>query len=285
MFLTLRQRRGLAAMAGTVAALAALAAPTAASAATSTESLALTGGSLSIGTLTAPSLSGSIGATVTGNLPYGNWSDATGSGSGWNGTIALSLFHYQSAWTQTLGTTTALGSTTSGNYTGSGEGSYTVTITSFTSPTLQYSYAGLTSGTGSATLGVTNTTSTIASGVTITWGPTTTTYAAGMAYSIKVGNLPATALSLNNASGGSIVATGGTTSPNPTFTNTTATPAEGSGADPTQTVGASTKFITAAVNQGAGTYTVTPSATITSDAYAWAATYVAQVTYTIVSGP
>ena len=258
-----------------------------AAAASSTTSLSLTGGSLSIGTLTATTINSNIGGTSTGNLPYGSWTDATGLGAGWNGSIALSLFHYQGNWTQTAGTTTSLGSNTSGDYTGSSEGSYTVTVTGYTSPLLSFSYAGLESGTGTATLLAGNVASSIGTkGVTITWAPLTTTYAAGMTYSIQVGNLPSTALSLNNASGGSIVATGGTTSPAPAFTNKTATPAEGAlVGDPTQNVGTATKFLTAAVNQGVGSFTVTPSASITSDSFAWAQTYTAQVTYTISSGP
>jgi hypothetical protein len=246
-------------------------------------------GSLSIGAPTAGSVAATVGAGVaTGALPFGTWSDQTGCGSGWNGTIAMSLFHYQGAWVQTAGAARALGSTTSANYTAAGSGYYTVTVTSYASPTLNYSYAGIESGTGTATLAAGNTSKAVGTkGVTIVWGPSSTTYAATMAYTIKVGNLSATALTL--ADGGapaSIAANSGTVSPNPTFTNTTANITEGSGADPTQTVGAATKFVTVAVvNQGMGDYTVSPRASVAFDPSVWAQTYVAQVTYTIVSGP
>jgi large repetitive protein len=246
------------------------------------------GGSLSIGAPAAGSVTATIGAgPATGSLPSGTWSDQTGCGSGWNGTIAMSLFHYQGVWAQTAGAATALGSTTGATYTAVGSGYYTVTVTGYVSPTLTLSYTGIESGTGTATLGAGTTTSTIgAKGATIVWGPSSTTYAAGMAYTIKVGNLSSTALTL--ADGGApatVAANAGTVSPNPTFTNTTASIPEGSGADPTQTVGAATKFVTAAVSQGMGDYTVSPRASVAFDPSVWAQTYVAQVTDTIVSGP
>lgn len=279
-----RTARGSVVAGSVVAGLALLATPALTDAATSTQSLVLTGGALSIGTVTPGSISGAVGATVSGGLPSAPWSDATGLGLGWNGTIASSLFHYQGSWAQTSGTTTALGTTTSGNFTAVGEGSYVVTITSVVGPLISYSYSGFSTGTGTDTQLVGNTTSAVANGATITWAPTTTTYATGMQYSIPVGNLPATAMVLNNASSGTITQTSGS-SPPPVFVNQTATPAEGSGADPTTTVGAATKFVSAQLFHGAGTYTVAPSATLTSDATAWANTYVAQITYTIASTP
>jgi hypothetical protein len=263
--------------------------PMLASAATtqnSTESLVLSSGALSVGVLTPGSTSATVGSgSATGALASGTFADATGTGTGWNGTIAMSLFHYQGLWVQTVGAATALGSTTSATYTAVGSGYYTVTVTSYAAPTLNFSYAGIESGTGTATLAGGNTTSTFgAKGMSIVWGPSSTTYAATMAYTIKVGNLASTALTLANGAA-TIAATGGTTSPNAAYTNTTANIPEGSGADPTQTVGAATKFVTAAVNQGMGSYTVSPQATVAFDPSVWAQTYVAQVTYTIVSGP
>jgi hypothetical protein len=266
--------------------------PTPARAATtqsSTENLVLSSGALSVGALTPGSASATVGGgPATGALASGTFSDATGTGTGWNGTIAMSLFHYQGLWVQTVGAATALGSTTSANYTAAGSGYYTVTVTSYAAPTLNFTYAGIESGTGAAaTLGGGTTTSAVGTkGVTIVWGPSSTAYAATMAYTIKVGNLASTALTLADAGApAAIAATGGTTSPNAAFTNTTANIAGGSGADPTQTVGAATKFVAAAVNQGMGSYTVSPQASVAFDPSVWAQTYVAQVTYTIVSGP
>ncbi|HEV7467591.1 MAG TPA: hypothetical protein VGP96_14920 [Candidatus Dormibacteraeota bacterium] len=238
--------------------------------------------------LTPGSASATVGGgPATGALASGTFSDATGTGTGWNGTIAMSLFHYQGLWVQTVGAATALGSTTSANYTAVGSGYYTVTVTSYASPNLNFSYAGIESGTSSAALGGGTTTSTFgAKGMSIVWGPSSTAYAANMAYTIKVGNLASTALTLADAGApAAIAATGGTTSPNAAFTNTTANIPGGSGADPTQTVGAATKFVAAAVNQGMGSYTVSPQASVAFDPSVWAQTYVAQVTYTIVSGP
>jgi photosystem II stability/assembly factor-like uncharacterized protein len=247
------------------------------------------GGSLSVGAPTAGSAAATVGAgPATGSLPFGTWSDQTGCGSGWNGTIAMSLFHYQGVWAQTAGAARALGSTASAAYTAVGSGYYTVTVTSYASPNLNFTFAGIESGTGTqATLGGGTTTSTFgAKGMSIVWGPSSTTYAANMAYTIKVGNLSSTALTLADAGApATITANAGTVSPNPTFTNTTANIAEGSGANPTVTVGAATKFVTAAVGQGQGDYTVTPQASIALDPSVWAQTYVAQVTYTMVSGP
>ncbi|MDB5064415.1 MAG: hypothetical protein JWM18_849 [Chloroflexi bacterium] len=254
----------------------------------SSENLVLSSGALSVGVLTPGSASATVGGgPATGALASGTFADSTGTGTGWNGTIAMSLFHYQGLWVQTVGAATALGSTTSATYTAVGSGYYTVTVTSYAAPTLNLSYAGIESGTGTATLGGGNTTSTIGTkGVTVVWGPSSTTYAANMAYTIKVGNLASTALTLADAGApATIAATGGTTSPNAAFTNTTANITEGSGADPTQTVGAATKFVAAAVNQGMGSYTVSPQASVAFDPSVWAQTYVAQVTYTIVSGP
>jgi hypothetical protein len=255
----------------------------AASAASGTESVTVQAGSLTVSSVLTGSVSGTVGAaSLSGNLDQATWQDFSGSGSGWHGQIATQQFNYTGTWYQSAGATTALGSTGSGVYTGSGTSNYyTVTITSYTLSVVSFSYTGAESGTGSATLGVGTTLSNVGSkGVTITWGPATTTYASGMAYSIHVGNLATTALTLNDGSG-SITAVSGTTSQPPTFQNNTANLTATSPGTP----GPAVAFLTAKKHKGAGAWTVVPAASITLDNSVWAAQYSTTLTYTIASGP
>src|SRR5438067_691838 len=114
--LNTRARCTTLAVAGLVA-LAALPAPASASS-TSTDTLALAAGSLSISNLTSASFSASITAgTLNTGLNSATWTDATGLGLGWNGTLALQSFIYQGTWSAASGST-ALTSTASGAYTG-----------------------------------------------------------------------------------------------------------------------------------------------------------------------
>ena len=275
-----------------VAALAATAAPLGAHAATSTGTLSLTGGSLSMSglasfTTTSTSLSGGSHATPMNNA---TWADSTGSGAGWNGTVAVTQFIDQGAWSQTSGTTTALSSTSSGAYTGSaGAGSITVTVTqaldTTASTTLTYSYSDVetgvtTTGSGTATKG---TAATLMNGLTITFAALTA-YPQNATYESKFGILGTSALALNT--GQATVAASGTTSGGsnlPVLQNNGITVTAGG---PSTYSTTPIKFISAAVNTGMGTFSVTPGATITWDPNnVWPASYTASLQYNIVSGP
>jgi hypothetical protein len=108
----LKPRRRLAAVVS-VAAFAALstavmALPAAAATQTGTETVTLTAGSLSIagcGTCSA-ALSGPVGPlAIVGGAPAAIWTDATGSGTGWDGTLQATTMVYTGNWAQTGGTT------------------------------------------------------------------------------------------------------------------------------------------------------------------------------------
>jgi hypothetical protein len=231
-------------------------------------------------------------ASVSGTLPSAQWSDTTGTGNGWSGTIAVSLFNYTGPWTTDTGTD-ALGATTSGVYTGTGDIYYTVTVSSCTfnasGSSLSLNYAGAETGTFNATLSLLQTTaSTVGThGITITWVQQSATatscpYAANDAYGIQAGNFSATALTLADGNAGATITPAtGTTSPNPAFVNATSSVTGGT----PSAVGAAVKFLSAATSTGEGTYTVVPYATLTVDTSVWSATYSATVTYTIASGP
>jgi hypothetical protein len=115
--------------------------------------------------------------------------------------------------------------------------------------------------------------------VTITFA-VGTTYSAGDQFTIHVGNLPASALQLG--SGTSVTPTGTTAATAPVFTNSASTVTGGTATS----VGSGVKFVTAALNTGMGSFTVTPSGTVNFDGNLdWAGTYTAQVSYSIVTGP
>lgn len=272
-----------------VAALAATAAPLGAKAATSsTGTLSLLGGGLSISgmssfTTTATSLS--VGSLAT---PMNNaiWADNTGSGAGWNGTVAVSQFVDQGAWTQTAGTTAALQTTSSGAYTGTaGAGSIDVTVTADTLLNVTYTYTDIENGTstpGAGTAVKGTATALGLNGITITFA-SGTTYSTNAIYDVKFGILPTSALALTTSQA-TVSATGSTQGGAnlPTFQNNSSTVTAGG---PT-TAGSAVKFISAAVNTGKGTFSVTPGGTITWDPNnVWPASYTASLQYNIVSGP
>lgn len=251
---------------------------------TGQSTISLTGGTLSIGTVTNQTISGTIGSTLTGSLPSAAWSDNTGSGSGWNGTIAVSDFTYTGQWSQTSGTTQALGSTNGGSYTGTNDGVYyTVTVASGgTSSSTPYSYTSNdsgASGTGSATNG--SSTSLGLNGINITFA-SGTTYGSGDTYTVHAGTQSTTTLALD-ATVGSITAASGTSSPAPAFANSGTV--VGGGGTGVTSYGTAVKFVSAAVNTGMGTYTIVPGASLSVDGSSWAASYLGGVQYTIASGP
>jgi hypothetical protein len=260
----------------------------AAFAATGTSSTSTTSGSLSIGSTTSHTISAPVGGTGTGILPSAAWSDSTGTGDGWNATVALSDFTYTGSWKQTSGTTTSLSSSTSA-FAGTNNGvEYTVTVGSSgsgtstpyswtsTDPTDKAGATGLTATNGTAVEVGTN-------GLYINF-TSGTTYASGTAYEIKAGTQSASALSLDtSATNAAITASSTTTSTDPTFAGNSTTV---SGGGPGSTAyGTAVKFVSAALNTGMGTYTVDPGASVTADLSSWTATYTAGVQYSIVTGP
>ncbi|MBV8527866.1 MAG: hypothetical protein JOZ75_06095, partial [Candidatus Dormibacteraeota bacterium] len=110
----LSRRRTLAGVA-VVAAVVATALPIGARAATSsTVTLALgAGGGLSISSMSAytTATTSSAAGTLATPLNSATWSDQTGLGLGWNGTLAVTQFIDQGAYSQTAGTATALSTT------------------------------------------------------------------------------------------------------------------------------------------------------------------------------
>lgn len=249
---------------------------------TGNENLVLNSGALSIGSVTNGTISGTVAGTSSGDLPSALWSDTTGSGSGWNGTLALSSFIYTGAW-QPQGTAPALSSNTAGAYTGASDGLLiTVTVASGgTTSSTPYSYTD-NGGTTVAVLGTaTNGTPvTIEAGVTIDFAAGTA-YPAGAQYLIQVGAQSTSALELDTAaSGAGVTASSGVSSPAPTLRNN-AVAVTGGGTG----LGTAVVAVAANTNQGMGSYTVVPGASVIIDSNSWAATYTAQAQYTITTGP
>ena len=290
----LLSRRRIFAGVAVVAALSATALPLSARAATtSTVTLALgSGGGLSISGMTAfttATTSSALGTLAT-PLNSATWADTTGSGSGWNGTLAVTQFIDQGAWTQTAGTATALNSTASGAYTGSaGAGYINVTVTQVGDTTgatsLAISYSDVengttTNGTATATKG---SATTLVHGLTITFA-TGTAYPQNAVYQSKFGILPTTALALNTAQGS--VAPQGTTLGlvnDPLLVNNGSTVTAGG---PSTYSASPVKFLSALILTGVGSFTVSGGATITWDPNnVWQANYTAGAQYTIASGP
>ena len=106
-----------------VAAGAAALAPLSASALTqqpAQQTTSFTPGALSIAVpaaTTFPATALSAG-TLTSGVNAAQWSDSTGSGAGWNGTLAIQHFHITGTGAWTPGASNVLANTNSGQYTG-----------------------------------------------------------------------------------------------------------------------------------------------------------------------
>ncbi len=253
--------------------------------ASGTSSATMSSGSLSIGTLTPETISVTIGSTGNGIMPSALWSDTTGTGNGWNGTIAVSDLSYTGSWVA-QGSATALTTATSNSYADTQNGVYyTVTTGAISSGAGSYTWTSTdtTDHLGGSGTAVANTANAVGTkGITINFG--TQTLASGSVYIIKAGTQSSSAMSLDtSATGASITASGSTMSANPTWVNNS-TVVSGGGVASTA-YGPAVKFISAAQMTGMGSYTVNPGMMITSDASSWAATYTASVQYSIVTGP
>ena len=263
----------------------------ASSTSTSTDSLVLSSGALSISSMTAFSTTSTVltAGTLATALNAAAWADTTGTGNGWNGTLALEQFIDQGVWAQTSGTATSLASTASGAYTGSaGAGSIVVTVTqsgdTTTATSLSISYKDIENGvtttnTASATKG---SALALMNGITITFA-SGTAYPQNATYQSHFGILPTTALALNTTDA-AVTATGTTQGGSnlPTFVNNSGTVTAGGPA----TYGTALQFVSAAVNTGLGTFSLNGGGTITWDPNnVWQATYTANAEYNIVTGP
>jgi hypothetical protein len=274
-----------------VAAAAAALAPVYASAATTgvgSQTTSFSPGALSItapASTTFPSTALSAG-TVTSLVNAAVWGDSTGSGAGWNGTLAIQDFHITgvSAWTP--GASAALANNNSGQYTGTTQAAdYTVTVTAAStgvSTTVAISWSGDETGTGNATKGTPFVMGAL--GMTIDFA-SGQAYAVTDVYTAQVGNLAATALAVAQPT--TTVATfGGTTTGGtnlPTATGGTSTVTSGTVSTYSATP---VKVVTAARFRGKGTFTVTPGVTLIWDPNnTWALPYTASAQYSITSGP
>ncbi len=263
--------RNLPAVAAMGAALAAALLPTPALALVDTQTIT---------NVTASTASVSITAgLLDGALPAADWTDsAVLLVSAWHGTVAVSLFNLTGSWAKTAGGHT-LTVATSGTYTGTlSQAYYVVTVTADTGTNVSASV------TGSETATITGQAKSSAlavgtKGVTITFD-TGVTYASGDAFTIHAGNLPAAAMKLHTASGTLTRLSGGVSA---SFQNdgTTVT-----GGTPT-VVGTAVQFITCPGGIGlSDSFHVVPGMEITYDQNnVWAGSYVAQVSYTMSTGP
>lgn len=264
-------------MAGLLSALGAMAFAPMAWAASGTATVNLTGGTLSVGSVGTDNMSVQIGVTGNGQLPSADWADATGTGDGWNGSVAVSALTYTGQWVAASGSP-ALGSTSAGTYAGTSDGIwYKVDVTAAvagTSVSFSYTsnYPGDTSGTGTAALGAA--TAVGNEGLTITFSATGT-YASGDTYTVTAGT-QANTMSVDTAVATPVTSTG-TTSPAPTYVNNGASISS-----------SGVKVLSAAQYtgmSGSGYYTAAPGVSFTPDSNSWAATYSGNLTYTIASGP
>ena len=274
-------RLGVLGLAATVAALAAFPVRASAASATGTDTFTVTGGSLSlasVGTAAfAVTLSSGTVTTAATNLNSGPYADTTGSGAGWNGTVAVQQFVNTGAW---VPTGTALNSNASNGYTGTTlDANYAVTVSSDGGTTVAVAWTGTESGSGTATKGSAFNIGT--KGISITF-KSGSTYLTTDLYSIKADVLATSAMTM--AAGGNCTATGTTaTGANiPSMTNTSSTVTGGT----YNTYGTAVKVITAPAGFGLGTFTCTPKSTLSVDSNtALPGSYTATAQFTIATGP
>jgi len=169
---------------------------------TGTDTLTVTGGSLAVASVGSATFTVTLGSgtvtTAATNLNAGTYTDTTGSGAGWNGTLALQQFVDTQPW---VAIGTALASNASAAYTAtSADAFYSVAVTANAATTVNVTWAGTESGSGTATKGSAFAIGT--HGLTITFA-TGITYLVTDTYSIKADVLSTTALTM--AAGGSCV--------------------------------------------------------------------------------
>ena len=241
--------------------------------------VASTTGSLSVSNVSPSDISVPVDSTGYGSLPSASWSDTTGSGNGWQGSVAASDFSYTGAWTPN-GPSPALASSSAGSYIGTNDGdTYTLDVTGVSGSTITYSYtstAGAT-GTGTATTGTASNVGT--NGISIIFS-STQTYATGNSYQVNVGTQNSSALTLEDQFSSASITAGTGSNTDPVFINQTASLTGTPGG-----YGTAVPFLSAAIDTGMGQYTVVPRVGMSTDNSSWSATYTANIEYTISSGP
>ncbi len=284
-------RKGsLAVVAGSIIAVAMPAAASfAATTANSTQNLTVTAGTLSVGSTTPSTITAVVGATGTGALPSALWSDETGSGNGWNGTIQTSDLVYTGAW-QGSAAATDLVTTASTPFTAYTNGIlYTVTVGPSTAPsTITYTSTDPSDPSGTVSTSIAAGTYAVGKdGLNIQIKTATV----GDVFTLKAGTQSDNAITLANTAA-SITPYSSLYTGVPTFYASNASANLPGGAKLTapatasnSALGNAVKFVTAGVNSGMGSYTVVPGATIAADINSWAATYTANIQYNIVTGP
>jgi len=248
--------------------------------ATAPQTLAVQPGTLFVSNTTPANITAPVDGSGSGTLPTALWGDTTGTGDGWQGSVAASNFVYTGQWTPT-GSAPALGSSSSASYTGSADGdTYTVSVTGVSGSTISFSYSSQNGATGTGTATADTAANVGTNGLTITFS-SSATYSTGDEYQIQVGSQNKNALTLaDGGSPASVAPYQGTTSTAPTFVNQTAAVTGGG-----STYGTAVPILSAPTYTGMGEYTVTPAATVNTDINSWAATYTGQIQYTISSGP
>jgi hypothetical protein len=158
---------------------------------TGTGQATIASGAYAIGTATTNNIPVSMANfTGTGLLPTAVWSDATGTGAGWKGQVAVSDFTYTGAWTTTTGT--ALVDSSSSAYSGTQDG-VVFTVVGNGDGTFSWSSTALSPATNSGTDNVALTGfTTVKQGVSIDFGTSRPTGT----YELQAGTQGSRALSL-----------------------------------------------------------------------------------------
>lgn len=244
----------------------------------STQLLQLASGQLTVSSIGLGNLQAGVDETIQGTYPSAVWSDTTGSGAGWQGSMAISQAVYTGGWNAGNGDP-SLNSDQGGGYIGNIDGvQVVVSTTSSSGTTTSFTWVDNMghSGSGVDTNGQNYN---IEDGLSINFAPNVS-YASGDQYSLDAGAQPTDAVQLYTAVG-TITPQTGTNSPAPQLINNgVIVQAGGAGS-----YGTAVPFVSAAQLQGMGSYTVAPGVQVSVDSSAWAATYVAQAEYTIASGP
>ena len=239
--------------------------------------LDLSAGPLAVGNTVSATATGQVGTSITAPLPKATWTNETGSGTAWQAEVAASALSYTGQWSGS--NSSGLASTNAGQYVGNNDGvTYTVNVTGVSGTTVSFNYSSNygTSGSSSATVGTA--TGVGPNGLTIEF---TSSAASGNVYTVDAGSMPSGAIILNPAKFLIQAASSSTVSPAPQAMTSLVALAPGlKGA-----FGSAITMAQSASGLGMGQYDITPAATFDIGKSAWAANYIANIQYTIASGP
>ncbi len=276
-----RQRRWWGAICGVVVAMLAAAIPVGTAQAASTASgpayMDLTSGHLTVGSVGFGELHGTVNETVQGTYPSAVWSDTTGLGAGWQGSMAISHAIYTGGWSPEGGAPD-LGAG-HGGYTGNYDGvQVVVSVQSDSGSSVSFTWVDNLGHSGSG-IDTPGQPCNVEDGLAVNFDPNIA-YGQGDRYDLDAGAQPSSAVQLL-PSVGSVVPSAETNSPPPQLINAGAIVQAGTG----NNYGTPVPFVSAALQQGMGSYTVSPGVQVAVDSSAWSATYIAQAEYTIAMGP